>query len=239
MSLDSIVKSKGAHFQKLLDGFSSEFDGFTVSTQKELLRLFRRGSVTPEAIKQLFKGDEYQLIVQKWATNYKDVIGYTSQVAKEIGHDFILTKQGIKSFDMIQQLNIDKMTKWGDLYVNEIQSFGVQSALEGRSLAQMTEGLAGIFGTMGRRLNTEAITGIMMADRTIKQDFYDKAGITLYVYSGPYDDKTRDVCRSTLDDPRQGTGWTIEEINSSETPFITCGDWNCRHEWIAYIGESK
>ena len=31
------------------------------------------------------------------------------------------------------------------------------------------------------------------------------------------------------------TGWTMEEVSASETPFIQCGGYNCRHEWLPFV----
>ena len=89
--------------------------------------------------------------------------------------------------------------------------------------------------TTGRRIITEAVTGASIYDRTIKMEQFRHADVELYFYDGPLDKVTRDTCKATLSDGKQGTGWTFAEIQGSETPFITGGGYNCRHEWLPFV----
>jgi hypothetical protein len=124
-----------------------------------------------------------------------------------------------------------------DAYRQDIIKFGIRGQVEGLSLKEMTAGLEKMFAEMGRRLNTEAFTGLGLSDALIKKDLFDKAGIEKYYYDGPSDGKTRTSCQSTLSNSKQAEGWSMEEIGASETPFIERGGYNCRHEWLPFIGE--
>jgi len=92
-----------------------------------------------------------------------------------------------------------------------------------------------VIDTAGRRIATEALTGASMYDRTIKFEQFKHADVELYYYDGPIDKDNRPACSGTLVDPRQSTGWTLAEVQGSMTPFITCGGYNCRHEWLPFV----
>ena len=98
-------------------------------------------------------------------------------------------------------------------------------------IAELSKGVDAV----GRRVVAEAVTGASIYDRTIKYQQFTNSEVKLYFYEGPYDKVTRDVCISTIRDPRQSTGWTMADIQGSETPFITCGGYNCRHEWLPMV----
>lgn len=236
MSLKTIIQNKDKHFQKLLNSFEKEFNSFSLSAQKELITLFRNRTYDAETLSSLITNNGFDDIVEVWASKYKDVIAFTKEMAAELDHAFIITKETVKNFELLQDMNVKELLDTKEAYVNEIRKFGLQSELDGRTLREITDGLQEQFARMGRRLNTEAITGITMADSAIKKDFFTQAGITKFVYDGPGDGKTRDSCAATLADPRQATGWTMAEIKASHTPFIQRGGWNCRHEWLPFVG---
>lgn len=217
----------------MIKNFESEYNKLSYEMQKEVLALFRKGDYTAASLDATFS--EVNGLIQEWTVRNQEGIKYTKQIADEIGVKFVLTKQGIRNFDLIREMNLKGMSDNMALYINDIRKFGLMSQLEGKSLAAIQEGLGERFATMGRRLSTEAYTGIGNADATLKKDFYEQAGVELYEYLGPSDGKTRPECQATLDDPRQETGWTLEEIAASNTPFIERGGFNCRHDWVAWV----
>ena len=54
----------------------------------------------------------------------------------------------------------------------------------------------------------------------------------LWIYNGPLDSVTRDVCVATLGNPLNITGFTEAEVNGTNTPFGFRGGFNCRHDWL-------
>lgn len=238
MSLKSIIQSKDQQIQTIISNFEKEFNAMSEVLQKQLTLLFQRGIYDKETIVNLFSANGYDDIIDSVGNSYFEAIKYTKQIADEIGYKFVLTNDAIERFDLLQEISIDKMLDMKNNYANDMRSFAIQYELEGKRFRELEfkNFLNDSFATMSRRLATEAYTGIAIADRALKNDFFSGAGIELYYYDGPNDNVTRDSCRTTLSDSRQSTGWTIQEINASLTPFIECGGWNCRHEWLPFIG---
>lgn len=237
MSLKTIIQRKDKTISKLLSQFESEFDSFAQDVQKEIIAIFRRGAFDKESLINAFVQNGFDDNVEAWGARYANVIGFTKEISDEIGYKFILTSDTIEKFDTIQNVHIEKMLDMKQNYANDMRDFAIQYELEGKRFTdiQFKDYLNSTFDTMKRRLSTEAITGISIADRVLKNDFFSQAKIERFQYVGPNDNVTRDSCRNTLSDPRQDTGWTMAEINSSETPFVQCGGWNCRHEWLPMI----
>ncbi len=203
--------------------------------QKKVMHFFRTGTITDNFQLDLF--DNYDALVSEYISRYKEVVKFTGDMATELGYKFALTDEAVRTFDAIQQLDFQKLLDMKGNYSTELRRFALRSQLEGRSAVAAGEGFDKMFLDMGRRLNTEIHTGIANADAFLKKDFYTQAGIEKYVYLGPADDKTRDECQNTLGSDKQNTGWTMADIESSQTPFIQRGGWNCRHEWVAFTGE--
>ena len=218
--------------------FESEFDTFSGQLQGKLKRLFAAGIFDRETVNQAFADAGYTDLVNAWVDNYAEVITFNKQLANELGINFIITNETIKNFELIQGMDFDKLQISQELYATDMRKSALKYSLEGKSfkdVAFKTE-LEDILGTFKRRASAEAYTGIGIAESTIKKDWFEKAGIEKFVYVGPDEPgKNRAECRATLDDPRQSTGWTMEEINSSQTPFISCGGWNCRHYWLPFV----
>ena len=233
MSLKSIIQKKDAHFQAMLNKFDTEFRKLSADAQKMIVALFRNGDYSAESLAQAMAG--YDDLINEWAVRNQEAIKYTKMMADELGMSFVITKEAVKNFDTIQSINAENLSKNITSYIADMRKFGVSYKLEGKGLSEITKGLESKFEELGRRLNTEAYTGIRMADASVKQDFFKKAGITKYYYDGPNDSKTRDVCANTLSDPRQADGWTLKEVNTSDTPFIERGGFNCRHEWLPFV----
>ena len=236
MSLSNIIQQKDKHFQSMLNQFDREYQTLSVEAQKLIMSLFRNGDYTAESLAQTMS--VHDDLINEWAIRNQEAIKFSKMMANEMGVKFAITKETVRNFDLIQGMNGDNLSKNVTSYIADIRRFGLQSKLEGRSFKDITKGLAGKFEELGRRLNTEAGTGIRMADRTVNMDFFKQAGIEKYIYFGPSDGKTRDACQDTLADSRQAEGWTMDQINNDNpygTTFTDCGGFNCRHDWLPYV----
>lgn len=236
MNLKQILQNQNKHIDKLLLTFDKSFNSLSYDVRKEILYLFRTSDLDLSVIiNQAFESSKYFNEISNFAKHNVEMIQYTKQIANELGYKFALTQGNIELYEQFQNTIFTKLSKNIELYQAEMNGFMIRSQLEGKSINQISSGLGEVFGGMGRRLNTEINTSISISDSMIKKDFYKQAGIDKFVYAGPDDDKTRDTCSSTLNDPRQEMGWTLEEVNNSETPFVERGGFNCRHQWMAFV----
>ena len=235
MSLRKIIQKKDNELQKLLNRFDKEFTSLSFEAKKEIMRLFRSGKFDTESVASAF--GKHADLINDIINRYPAVVSFSKEMASELGVKFVITKETVKRFDLIQSINEQSLKNNVVSHITELSRIGLLSDLEGLTMGQVAERIAGAFDALGARLNTEIYTGMSMADSVVKRDFFQQAGIEKYYYDGPNDDKTRAVCQHTLDDPRQAAGWTMDEINSSDTPFIERGGWNCRHEWLPFIGD--
>jgi|GEM_PF-1851796 len=233
MALNDIINKKGAALDKLLTAFDSEFNSYSMQARTAIAKFFRQGVFADGIIKSVMA--DFDEIAEGWAVRHQAVLRFSKDMAGELGISFAPTKRAIRDYALLRDNNVSKLTGINDFYVADIQKFGLQSEIGGASLKEITTGLEELFSTMGRRLNTEAFTGMWISDAVIKKDMFEEAGIDKYYYFGPNDNKTRDDCLATMQDPRQSTGWTMAEINASRTPFITRGGYNCRHEWVPFV----
>ena len=233
--IDDILRKKNAHVDKIIADFQKEFKALSGDVQTEVLKLFRQGRFDRAGFVAAFDG--YEQLADDFLARNAELIKYTKEIATELGVKFALTEEGLKAYDLLQDIIFDRLKNLNAQYIDDMRLFGLRSQLEGASRQKMMGGLQEMFDSMGRNLNAEINTATGYMDSVVKKDFYEQAGIEKYKYFGPLDAKTRDECRDTLSDPRQQTGWTMAEIESSATPFIERGGWNCRHEWIAFVGD--
>ena len=235
MSLKSLIQNKDKAFTKLLASFDAEYNSYSIEARKAITKLFRAGTYDTDSVSKTLAG--FGEIADGWAMRHNGVLQFAKEMTTELGIAFTLTVQGIADYNLLADNNAFKLKGINELFQADIQKFGLQSQIEGKSLKEIQAGLEALFTSMGRRLSTEAFTGIGISDAIIKKDLFDQAGIEKYYYDGPYDSKTRDVCEASLKDGRQSEGWTLDEVNASNTPFIERGGYNCRHEWLPFFGD--
>lgn len=218
---------------KLTEEFMKEFESMSADAQKAFIGLLKANAGTLENINLLFEG--FQEMSEDFVVKYSELVKDNKNFAKQLGYKFSLTNEGVVLYSRIQDITVSEMMTTKQTIANSLARSAVSYQIEGQSIPQVRKEITKIFDGMGRRLNTEAFNGAQLANETLRYDFFQKVGVKKYIYDGPKDDDTRDECRATLNDSRQETGWTMDEINNSQTPFITRGGWNCRHEWIPYI----
>lgn len=237
MSLQSILNSKNAEIDILVKRFNSVYAKMYPEIFKEVQALFKRGIFNESLLREVFRNYGFDDLYMSFVDEFKGMIKFSKQVASEAGIGFVLNERNFALLDTVSMQIESNFNLSTNKFVNDLANAGLQSNLGGRSFNQVVTDLKTMFEGSNRRFETEAYTGITQFDNTLNKQLFDEAGIEKFVYTGPLDGRTRDACRSTLTDGKQETGWTREEVTASETPFITVGGYNCRHEWMPYIME--
>lgn len=233
MSLNTILNNKEKIIDDLLDVFNTQWEKMVPDLQKSLISLFKQGEYSANAIQVIFQEFGFDDLAGNTAAVYNKMFKLSEEVSKELGYKFILTEDNRALFAEMNNLNVETLLNTRAQIATDLKRFAIEARLEGRSVANIRRGLEMTFDNMGRRLNTEIITGIRSYESAIDLTSMLNGGITRFKYVGPLDGKTRDICTSTLTDPRNDEGFTLAEVESSQTPFIERGGWNCRHRWIA------
>ena len=113
----------------------------------------------------------------------------------------------------------------------------VQSWIDGAAITGVTEAtrtaivaqLAGI-----ETFQVAAFTDLLLSrvERAVIVDAAQEVNPeVLFTYFGPLDDVTRDICVEALSDPRNDTGFTVDEIETLAVDLVDGGGFNCRHTW--------
>ena len=237
MSLKSIIASKEKFIQDTIDTFQSQWELLKPNVQKGLIRLFKSGEYSIEAIETIFNNNGFTDLATETARQFNKAFKYSEQISRELGYKFVLTEENAVLFEQMNQLTLDTLVGTGRANAIDLKRFAIESQIEERTTGQIMKGFETIFENSGRRLITEVNTGIRSYNASIGLESMKNADVELFYYFGPYDGHNRDSCKDTLGDPRQSTGWTSADVQSSGTPFIDRGGWNCRHEWVAFTKE--
>jgi hypothetical protein len=231
-----IIDDKEKFFNALLSDYERAFASYMTGLEK-ILPGFVRGGPYSRAEVEVFVGESgLNKLANEMVSKYDDVIDYTKDVAKVTGIPVVLPERSQAMLALWKDNQVNKLSKTQSI-VDSVTDASFRHGIGEVPLKTIIKDLQETITTQGRRLITEAHTGANMYERTIKFQQFENAGVELYFYDGPTDSRNRDECASTLSDPRQSTGWTIQEIGGSETPFIACGGYNCRHEWLPFIPE--
>lgn len=111
-------------------------------------------------------------------------------------------------------------------WINGVPITGVTEATRTSIIAQ----LAGI-----ETFQVAAFTDLLLSrvERAVIVDAAQEVDPeVLFTYFGPNDDVTRDICLEALSDPRNDTGFTVDEINGDlAVDLVDGGGFNCRHTW--------
>ena len=230
----SLIDDKTVFFDDLLASYERDFAAFSTSLKRLLAEFIKSGPHTAAEVDAFVKGG-MNGVAQNFVSKYDDVIEYTRMVSKQSGIPLVLPDRSSALLALYKDNQIDAIVNAAGAINKGVVEASFRYGLEESSLNSVIKELSAVIDSTGRRIISEAVTGASMYDRTIKFEQFRHADIELYFYDGPYDEVTRDACRATLQDPRQAKGWTMAEIQSSETPFITCGGYNCRHEWLPFV----
>jgi hypothetical protein len=170
------------------------------------------------------------------------------RLGEAIGRDLTLT-WGKRDLMLLQQQQVSTV-KMLDSVVDIVAANAERSAMfavGGMKRVDLIRSIAIKLDDTIPRAVTIADTSLSTYYRTISDRGYrivekdmPQSMSMLYKYGGPSDKLTRPVCRKWLELTAGGKRWTRDEINDLENGqldnvFLTCGGYNCRHQWIAEI----
>ena len=236
MSLRTLLNRQDAKLQALTDVFESELESINKKVIEDVQKAIRSGmDVTDDYIKNLYTANGYDDLIETWVTNYNAGAPFLRGAANELQIPFEVSDAGMSNLEALQDIDYKKLKTLNDQVAIDMAKMNNMGSLDGKGVEQIIKEMSEKIADQSRRIATEAYTSMSMATAAIDKDFFEGAGIDKYVYMGPNDNKTRDACQATLGDERQGTGWTMPEIESSQTPYIERGGFNCRHRWLPYV----
>ena len=229
------MDDKVVFFDDLLAQYELEFEAFSTQLKRVLARFIQGGPHTTAEVAVFFQGSGFDAVAKSFVQKYDSVIKYTKQVAAESGIPLVLPDRSLAILDLYKNNQIDNILDAAGALKKGVVDASFRYGIGESSLNTIVNELSAVVDTAGRRIITEAVTGASIYDRTIKMEQFRHADVEKFFYDGPIDKVTRDTCLATLNDGRQLIGWSMSEIQGSETPFITCGGYNCRHEWLPFV----
>lgn len=231
----SLSDEKDKLYNQLLVEYEREFKQFSTRLKRKLYTFIQAGPYTKQEVLAWFSDIGYVDTANGFLTKYDDVIEYTRKVSEAAGIKLVLPQSSNDILDYVKSLEFEKLIDASNAITNTIADASLRYGIGEQKLARVVSDLNKTIDEAGRRIISEAQTGASIYERTIKFEQFRNAGVGLYFYDGPYDSKTRTICEQTLLDPKQTTGWTLDEIAASSTPFRICGGYNCRHDWLPFV----
>jgi len=231
----SLTDDKATFFDDLLAQYERDFEAFSRELKRLLGPFIRTGPHTAAEVRAFFQGTGINEVAANFVNQYDTVIQYTQQVATQAGIPLVLPERSLTILSLFKDNQVQNILNASIPIQQNILDASFRYGIEESRLGTIIAELSRDIDIAGRRIISEAFTGASMYDRTIKFGQFKNAGVDLYFYDGPVDGKNRKACEITLGDSRQSTGWTLDGIAGSETPFIACGGYNCRHEWLPFV----
>lgn len=234
----SYIDNRNIILNDLIAEFEREFAAYGTKLKRMVEQFIRQGFTSHEEAIRFFAGTGYVDVVSSMIAKYDGVIEITKQMSKEIGIPFVLPKTAPGILRLIKKNKVQTLLNANNQIMNTINDSALRFGLGEQSLRTIITDLTPQIDVFTRRLSTEAFTGASIYERTSKMQLFQEAEIELFFYSGPVDKDNRDECAETLGSEKQYSGWTMADIAASSTPFISCGKYNCRHEWMAFVPET-
>ena len=212
--------------QQLLDKLDNLVAGLGQVTDTELMQI----------AKQIDFFDEmerlgYGRLLQRVSDAYDNQIAlvFSELNRRELG------KVSVASIDTLRELKNFEMTYLTNgvrQYADQLKTAMLRGIITGETNAQIMAGLQTGFGVGTFISSSEA--SFLIGDsfrrfsRVSTAKAYKDFPETKFIYDGPFDSKTRDVCQRAL---KEGE-LTQKEINSlGYVDFGSGGGYNCRHRW--------
>lgn len=233
--LKAIVNEKNQFIDSLLAQFEANYNKLAPTIEARLRALIRTGDYNFEAIQAIFTEAGFDVQLGAFVESYGETIQYTRLMAEEMGIGFGMSERGLDLIGRFQEQNAINLLTAKDNIAKNLANAALKWESEEASFRSITKEMSELIQDGSRRLVTEAQTGISTFERMVKNEQFKEAGIDKFQYIGPLDDRTRDVCREVLQDPRNQTGFTRSEIDSLPVDMVGGGGWNCRHDWLPFV----
>ena len=227
--LDFYQKDMEKIQKKLLNKIEKVLGGLVVLNDAQLATAFKQIDFVDELNKLGFPA-----LLEKVRTTYnKQAVTAISglgavQRSKQ-------TVAAVQAIEVLAILDLSTISAGVTKYANELKTAMFRGLLTGQSSASIMAGLTETYG-VGRSLSSKQQVMLLQDSfarfsRTTSAKLFEDVPEQKFLYVGPEDEVTRDVCIQTLS--MQGEGMTAEDIDSnSPVAFGDGGGFNCRHEWI-------
>lgn len=138
----------------------------------------------------------------------------------------------VDQLQLLQDLETENLLGKAADFANDLKDGLFKGIVSGERPSDIVGRLTETINLETHQLNVAVHDGIRQFDDLARHKVFEEADV-LWVYIGPLDDVTRDVCKATLTDERNETGWKESEvIGATNTPFGERGGFNCRHSWF-------
>jgi len=205
----------------------------------DLARIIGSGNFTQADIIQELTRLGYDDAVTTAMENWGKVIDLSREASGAMGINFLLTEQNEANLiEFLQQKQRFIQLGIKERIANDMYDFAIGARMGQRPVAQIKSEAAILLENQFRRVGTEVETALTAFDRAVDQAVFENVGIERFVYfPGTLIETSRESCTRIVNDPRQQTGWTREEIDAEpDVDFVLGGwpFWNCRHRWIPF-----
>jgi len=237
--LSDILNNQDLHIDGLVLELEKEFMKFNGKLRGLLSKELRSAVITRAGIEAAFVEAGFEPLVGAFWNKYNSVFPLIREASVEMGVGLVLPERSLAVLDLVKNHGLDKMLNTKTTVIDSIIDAGLRHQTEGVPFRMIIKEMTDDVDLLGRRLGAEANTGIRIFQRVITSEQYRQAGIERFFYFGPRDRKNRDACASTLDSNKQNTGWTRDEIFTSQVDFYTGGGFNCRHRFVLITPETQ
>jgi hypothetical protein len=230
-----LMEEKTKFFDDLLSVYEKEFATFSKDLKRLLYEFIQTGPHAKAEVIEFMTGTGLLDVASGFVSKYDDVIEYTTKVSELAKIPIVLPERSLGILALYKENQVSNILGASESIMNTVTDASLRYGLGEVKLTKIVADMNQAIDVAGRRIITEAHTGAAIYDRTVKFEQFKEADVKTYFYDGPVDDRNRPECEATLGDSRQYTGWTMDDISSSQTPFIACGGYNCRHEWLPFV----
>ena len=185
----------------------------------------------------------YSTLISRVSNVYDDEIALVfSELSKrqlgQVSSVSVIALEQMKSFDM------DYLTDSVRQYSTQLKNTMLRSLIARESVDEILSTMKVDFGP-GQFITTSRFKFLVndafaRFDHVVKAKVYEEFSETKFIYTGPNDGNTRDVCKQILQKFRRPL--TKKEIDELKIPpqkdksqfrgFVDRGGYNCRHDWI-------
>ncbi len=233
---------------KILGKFRSELQTLLQSSTKQNYKKYE--SVIKNSINEIISLIEYDSMEE---TALKGVMGDGEflksfyQKEKEIASNVLERILGVQSKDEITKSASDTLYNIMKKARNSTYNPKDKNYLEVTEKALSDPSLDELERSQLEKLKMRVNDALMEVHRTINQELYEEAEIEFFLYEGPDSIRTRPFCKERIGKifhKSEILKWPKEDWlgkkpgTDSETIFIYCGGYNCRHQLLAVPNEN-